>query len=417
MTGTLACPLVLSRSTDSGVANNARSPGRSLRQRRTGVWLLFALLLAGSRAAALETDKSGVTDVKVSRAFFNPSLRQTVAFSFQIPKPGKVDLRILDRDGFVVRTLARDHFATPGSISFNWDGRDDAGRVVADEAYSLKIDLESDGRVASYFPANEPARAVEAQITFHDRQAGTLGYQLPGPSRVHLQAGSSRVDPKTHEGTGPCLKTIVNREPRVGGTVIEHWDGYDESALVYVPDLPHFAVSLAATTLPENSILTIGNRGVSFLLQAANRSGESLLTAPAAKGERHLGLNAFEDTSPQLTVRPEKGAWSETERAWAVPDGPIELLVELDGPSAKVFEREPASVMVFLDDEPLRTVDASEAPMRIPVQLPKKRSGGRVTVNWVSAHGPVAANSLIVKRAAAMARSTAPASSVSGGRP
>ncbi len=52
-------------------------------------------------------------------------------------------VRILDRDGFVVRTIASGGEITPGKVGYTWDGRDDSGQVVTDEAYSLRIVLNT----------------------------------------------------------------------------------------------------------------------------------------------------------------------------------------------------------------------------------------------------------------------------------
>jgi len=52
-------------------------------------------------------------------------------------EPGTLDLAVLDRDGFVVRTLAKDHLSTPGRISF---GKIIAPRIGAGEDVAAQID-------------------------------------------------------------------------------------------------------------------------------------------------------------------------------------------------------------------------------------------------------------------------------------
>ncbi len=343
-----------------------------------------------------------ISAVSLSRPFINPSLNQSVTISFEVDRAGALDVRILDRDGFVVRTLVLAQPRAKGRVALDWDGRDDSGNVVADDAYSLKIDLRGDGRTSSYFPAGAALGQTQSQTTFYDRQQGTFGYRLAAPSRIHLQAGSARVDPKTKEHVGPCLKTIVNREPRTAGSVVEYWDGYDESGTIYIPDLPDFAVSLVATALPDNAIITVGNRSVSFLEQASRRSGQSLLTARAASHRRHEGLSSFEDVAPRLTLRPAPATWLADQRLWSVARPNLELSVSLEGPSARVFEREPGSVVVFLDDDPIRTVEARPAPLTLSVQIPEMTARPhRLTVNWISDGGPVAANSVLISRGTA----------------
>jgi hypothetical protein len=94
---------------------------------------------------------------------------------------------------------------------------------------------------------------------YYSARAGTLVYTLPVASRVHFQAGSAKPNARG-EHEGPVLKTIVNREPRAAGRITEMWNGFDESGTIRVSDQPDFVLALAVAPLPENSILTYGNR-------------------------------------------------------------------------------------------------------------------------------------------------------------
>ena len=84
-----------------------------------------------------------------------------------------------------------------------------------------------------------------------------------------MQAGTVQTDSKRGKATGPVLKTIVNREPRPTGPVIETWLGLDESGSFYVPDLRGFSVSVAATSLPENALISVGNQKILAPVQKA----------------------------------------------------------------------------------------------------------------------------------------------------
>jgi hypothetical protein len=44
--------------------------------------------------------------------------------------------------------------------------------------------------------------------------------------------------------------------PRPGGEAARNWNGFDERGIFSVPDLPLFAVAIAAKSLPENAIIT-----------------------------------------------------------------------------------------------------------------------------------------------------------------
>ena len=100
-----------------------------------------------------------------------------------------------------------------------------------------------------------------------------------------MQAGIAPVDSKTGKRSGPVLKTLVNREPRPARAVIQNWNGLDETGSYYIPDLPGFAMSVAATSLPENAILAVGNSTVTFLERARRRTG-GVATDARALGPR-----------------------------------------------------------------------------------------------------------------------------------
>ncbi len=189
--------------------------------------------------------------------------------SFSIGASGSLTFQILDRDGFLTRKLVSETPVRKGKLSFEWNGRDDRGETVPDEAYSVKIDLTTGRKVNTYFPANAVGEELAVQPTYYDRRGAILAYKLPKASRVHIQAGTARIDPKTKEARGPVLKTIVNREPRVGGSIVESWAGMDEGGTIRVSDLPNFVIAIAASALPENSVIAVGNRTARFLDRAA----------------------------------------------------------------------------------------------------------------------------------------------------
>jgi hypothetical protein len=340
----------------------------------------------------------GISAVKISPTSFNPSTGQKATIGFDVDQSGVLDLIVLDRDGFAIRSLATARPVERGHVTLGWDGKDESGKVVADEAYSLKIDLKTPTGVASYFPSNDPEAAVEARVTFYDRMNGTLGYYLSKPARVHFQAGSGKTDLKTQEFRGACLKTVINREPRAAGNDIEVWNGFDEGGTIYVPDLPDFRLSLYATALPENSLITTGNRRETFLEQAMGRPGKSLITRTTTNHGMHQGLTVFEDVSPRLTFRVTNATWLPADKAWQLPPRELTLEIALDGPSAAAFAKEPGGVMVLLDDEPVVTTESTSNPMKLSVRLPNRKAEiHRVVVNWVSDYGPVAANAIVVK--------------------
>ena len=211
-------------------------------------FVLF-LLFIGGLGLSKASRSGGISAVAVSRPFFNPSLMQTVEISIALGKSGSLSLSIVDRSGLVVRELATRAPARPGKVTYTWDGRDAAGAVVPDEAYSMWIVLANRGERERYSRALQRVREVNTATTFYDPETGVLAYTLAEAARVRIEARSSH-----------STRTVLGGEPRTAGSVIDHWDGFDASGRVYLPGQPNFSISISAAALPENAIITVGKR-------------------------------------------------------------------------------------------------------------------------------------------------------------
>jgi hypothetical protein len=365
--------------------------GRTPFTQRAGAVFLGLLLLVSTGLAAEPPVISGVS---ISKGTFNPSLGQKVRVSFNLTQPGALTVLLLDRDGYIVRTLVSKKPAKKGPSSFDWDGRNDRGETVADEAYSLKIDVAdrvSGEKPATYFPAASTPREWSLKPKYYDSRGGVLAYTLPAACRVHIQAGTASVDKLTGKLTGPVLKTLVNREPRPVGAVIEQWNGFDDSGAVNIAALRDFMVAIATSALPENSVIAFGNRRIFFLSYASQRSGPSLLSTLTKKHEHHHGLVALDDVSPDLKLTPEHAKWSADQRLWVADTRELPVTVSLVGVSADHFSRQPAKLHVFVDGKAVKEISSPTPGMVVRVPLAAKSPQPQlVAVNWVSEYGPVA---------------------------
>lgn len=351
---------------------------------------LLAFITAIPASAAMM--KTGT----VTSSSFNPSLKQTVGLPVTVSAKGTFDSVVVDRDGYVVRQFPSIDVSRPTSIIVTWDGRDNDGRVVPDEAYSFKVELFDGTNRETYFPGNEPSKFFSVPSDSYDRRSGVLRYTLPIASRIHIQAGAAIL--KAGVADGPVLKTLVNRSPRPAGAVIEHWRGMDESGSFRVPDLANFVIAIAATSLPENAVMTVGNRTETFVDALGRRRGTSLLTSAVHSHGHHQGLDAYDDIAPALEAEIRGARWSEAGKTWSVNAGRPLLTIRLTGPTAARFAKQPGTVCVFVDQERVAEVPSRSdlTVMDIPVQLAKGTH--TVSVNWVSSYGPVAVNSLRVQR-------------------
>jgi hypothetical protein len=74
--------------------------------------------------------------------------------------------------------------------------------------------------------------------------------------------------------------------------------------------------------------------------------------------------------------------------------------VGVDGPSAVAFAQQPGGIVVFLDERIVWHTRQPEVGMEVEVPLPADSAVHRLTVNWASEYGPVAASSCRVRVAA-----------------
>lgn len=340
----------------------------------------------GERLSPADESSSSprIRNVAVSPAFFNPTVGQVATITFEAAVAGVAKVAILDRDRFAIRALPP-VAVQRGPVAMAWDGRDDAGAVVPDEAWNVRIELGGE----TYDPSRdfEPV-AADPQPRTYSRVGGVLSYKLERPSRVHIEGGQATQNPRTGRAEGPILKTIVNREPRAAGAVVEMWNGFDESGTIRVSDLPRFVISVLATSLPDNALITVGNRRESFLDYAKrHRPAKTLVPKRRRKPtHHHIGLDAFEDRSPSL-----RASHRHTN------DGALRLQLEIEGASAPYFLRQPMNMSVYVDERRVLTPKPRASPLVLTIPAESLPPGERrIAVNWGSEYGPAAVSSFLV---------------------
>jgi len=347
-----------------------------------------ALALVWVLAAAPAWGAGEGWQVSVAPEFFNPTTGQTATFEVTGPghPVGRLRIEVLDRDRVVVRELPP-QLVGGWPVRVVWDGRDVAGRIVPNEAYTLRLTLR-EGKAAAVFDPSRGLRPSLEQPVEHRYSvlSGVISYRLPRASRVLIRVGQAVPDPKTGKMTGPILKTVVDREPRVAGTVSEAWNGYDESGEVPVHTLPHLAMSIFATSLPEATVITVGSRGPAFRDYAATRPGKAPATPARAPGAQYAGLLSHEDVSPVLGLSISGGR--DEQNVPVVRDG-LDLTVALPRQANAGFARLPARMWIFLDEQIVMET-APRDGMKVHVSTLDLAPGDhRVVANWMTTGGPV----------------------------
>jgi hypothetical protein len=112
------------------------------------VTVLVLALLGGTAAAftvteALKLERSPLTAPRFADVLAPTCAcrRQVARLSFLLRQPDRLDVAIVSGDD-PVRTLAHDLDRSRGRVRVRWDGKDDAGAVVPDGVYRLRVSLQ-----------------------------------------------------------------------------------------------------------------------------------------------------------------------------------------------------------------------------------------------------------------------------------
>ena len=199
----------------------------------------------------------GISQVSVSTTAFAPSQKETAQVRYTLSRDAAITVKIFDPDRELVRILVLKTARRAGAHSEPWDGRDMDGVIVPNEAYFFTFEAEAPGfPKAVYdpvtFSGGEYGDIVRGEVS---KEIGEITYKLSQPSRVRLRAGV--------QGSA-MARTVVDWEPRVGGTITERWSGMDEDNVVSVWERGKFIMILSYITLPDTSVITLGNNRLSY---------------------------------------------------------------------------------------------------------------------------------------------------------
>ena len=121
--------------------------------------MLVVIFLLGGTAVAfavtqgLKLEKSPVLSPRITKVF-SPVCecsKDGALIGFKLRKGDTATLQVVDGDGDVVRTLFSGRHFGPVRLQAEWDGRDDAGRVVPDGDYKPRVRL-ADAHKTITFP-------------------------------------------------------------------------------------------------------------------------------------------------------------------------------------------------------------------------------------------------------------------------
>lgn len=368
--------------------------------------VVFILLLTASVGyLGLNTDELyaaqgalAIQNVRIDRTTISPG--EVANISFSLTSNAGVTLLVHDPDYGVVRTLMSGQSRSAGTVTAMWDGRDDRGVMVPDEAYVIGIIAEgNDGQTAAYDPtALSGGEVLDIIANRVDEPNGTYSiyYSVAAPSRVSIRAG-------VHEG--PMLKTILDWKPFSPGNYVQTWDGMDDTGRIQVMKQPGAVIDVRGFLLPQGTVIVSGSSGDYFLyhrsLKTQTLDKANVLSYKSARDNalkrRGRGISPqylvqrMLNAAPGFTVYLGGDKSSPlSERRAPVVSGQVSLLVEVAPESAYSFNESRYEIVVFVDNKRYDEEEQAYSPYTYVLDTTKLANGERwVTINLASITGQV----------------------------
>jgi FlgD Ig-like domain len=319
---------------------------------------------------------------------FNPSNGEETVILFTIFKEAQVTVRIYDSLDRLVRTLCINKVFQAGECEVKWDGRDEEGKIVPDEAYIFTIHTRAGPNYFVYDPADRSrGSGVKVSGIKYDPKRKKIMYKLSHPARAGIRIGLKE---------GPLLHTVADWEPRRAGLNEEDWNGLDEVGLLRIYEHPQMDFFTAAFTLPENSIITQGNSSDSRFIEGSLPEKRSkkprppTLHAYARRNLLHLHAPRFDLASPRARLDPENNR--------LIVSGKVPIRVTIRPEDRAWLINNRFEVIVFIDYIFLFEEEEGFSPFTFYWDTRGVSKGPHVlTVNLIDGTGNVGTRSLLLQ--------------------
>jgi|LGVF01.1.fsa_nt_gb hypothetical protein len=331
-----------------------------------------------------------IKEVEIDRDAFKPSSGDKLGISFRLSDRAKVSLKIFDFDRDIVATLCEVQMLDKGNHTLLWNGLDQNGKIVPDEAYFFTIEAVQSSERAIYDStvlSGGIMHEVERIKILPEQQ---LEYFLPEKGRMHIRAGIVN---------GPLLAIPVDWEPRPKGLHRERWDGMDQDNLVSVLKHPRYQIRASYFTLPENTIMTVGNKTTSYvqykLAQDIQKTGKPHLSSPRPKSILNSPLysaGVLYTKAPPVEVSFPKAQLNE--KGIPVVKGNIGVKVDFPEQYRPFLCSKQYEIYFFLDHQFLTEEPWIRLPYETVLDLGEYELGIHViTMNLISPKGQIAIKS------------------------
>lgn len=218
------------------------------------LWIGFSLtgcaLKGVPRNFSAQHPEPLISDVSAAPGVFNPTANESVAIHYTLSEPATVTVKLYNPYNNLIRTFIADYRASAGPQEARWDGRDEGGAIVPDEAYTYTIVArDKGGKDTTYDPTDttQGRTVLGSELDFLP-MTGEIQYRLPEPARVRIRIGIAGEDT-------PLLRTLFDWVVRPASLYRERWDGYDDTGTIPLIGRQDMAAVFSGMSLSLNSVI------------------------------------------------------------------------------------------------------------------------------------------------------------------
>ncbi|WWE57151.1 hypothetical protein NF212_09300 [Parasalinivibrio latis] len=286
----------------------------------------------------------------------------TLSVPIQTTRPiPQLSIQLVSGDGDVVKQFSMSDLS-PGQFSLTWDGKDDNGHQVPDEAYTFVFQgTDKSGNSFTLDPRQSSGGELLQDLNTRVLENGHISYQLTKPSRVMIRAGIRG---------GPLVNSILTWSPRTTGSNIQAWNGFDHSNVEYLLGNPDLRVLVVAYALPNATVITTGNPSTDYFSYRKKRGFPDGEINPEAIVSQRNGqrISPFFFMPVSLAQEPEllfsmKESPEVNEAGRYVLDKPVTVTVDLSAKDQWLMQQSQYEISFFVDHKFVAEEETGYTPL------------------------------------------------------
>lgn len=328
---------------------------------------------------------------KVSPHVINPLNGQQAGIHFSGSVDGQAIIRIYDRKFYQVREISLESVEAEKMNTAFWDGKDDQGLAVPNEAYFFTIEvLAYSGTLVEYDPTVLLKLELKPFQVQYDSNSLKLNFTLDQDAVVDIRSGIA-------DG-GPMVNKLIEWEPMLRGKYSIPWDGWDAHHVMHVAKHAKHHLFAQIVPLPDHSIFITGNPQTQGKLYSTLHDRNTRIlkrkenTAYSDQLFSQLDVYPYKEISPLFSFE-FNGAQSNKQDLPVLRDEVI-LTIRLEESVKQSVTEARYEILVFIDDHFVTEVEEGRSPARLALDTSLIGIGEHViTINVVTLQGGVATSS------------------------